>query len=77
MIRRQHDDYGQNKIIHIHGSKGNLLFIVNHMVSIQKKKLSTQPLCRERVYLTEIKIGLATGYRGALGTIREICDLAL
>ena len=43
MLRRQRDQYGQNKIIHINGNKENLLFIINHMILIRIKKLMTQP----------------------------------
>ena len=41
MIRRQRNDYGQNRIIHTNGSKENLLFIINRMTLTQKKKLMT------------------------------------
>ena len=54
MIRRQRDDYDQNKIIHIKGTKENLSFIISRMILIQKKKVMAQALCRERVLLNRI-----------------------
>ena len=54
MLRRQRDHDDQNKIIHTNGSKENLLFIINRMILIQKKKLMIQPLCRGRVLLNRI-----------------------
>ena len=46
MLRRQRDHYGQNKIILTNGNKENLLFIVNGIILIQKKKLMTTLMSR-------------------------------
>ena len=77
MLRRQRDHYGQNKNIHANGSRENLLFIINRMILIQKKKLTTQPLCRRSFNKPNLKWDLNWLIMRALCTIRAICDLVL